>query len=226
MRKVYAQADYIAVNVSSRTPRACGNCRTRGLEGVLARSSRHAKGSAGSTPNGCLCWSRSLRTWNRGKSPRSRPLCARSESTASSPQYTTDLSALGPGWPDDRRGGLSGAPLHARSLAVVEQLRAELGSGFPIIGVGGIVDADRALATLRAGANLLQIYTGSPIGAMRSSRTCSMRSAGSRTAPRPRPDDGFMIGEDLIEQFQRDGAVRIPRLFTPSDMASSRRAST
>jgi hypothetical protein len=28
-----------------------------------------------------------------------------------------------------------------------------------------------------------------------------------------------MIGEDLIEQFQRDGAVRIPRLFTPSDMA-------
>jgi dihydroorotate dehydrogenase len=42
----------------------------------------------------------------------------------------------------------------------VEQLRAELGSGFPIIGVGGIVDADRALAMLRAGANLLQIYTG------------------------------------------------------------------
>ncbi len=73
---------------------------------------------------------------------------------------TTDLSALGPGWPDDRRGGLSGAPLHARSLAVVGQLRAELGSGFPIIGVGGIVDADRAFAMLRAGANLLQIYTG------------------------------------------------------------------
>jgi len=73
---------------------------------------------------------------------------------------TTDLSSLGPAWPSDHRGGLSGVPLHARSLAVVRQLRAELGSGFPIIGVGGIVDADRALDMLRAGANLLQIYTG------------------------------------------------------------------
>ena len=30
----------------------------------------------------------------------------------------------------------------------------------PIIGVGGIVDAERALASLRAGADLIQIYTG------------------------------------------------------------------
>jgi dihydroorotate dehydrogenase len=73
---------------------------------------------------------------------------------------TTDLSVLGPGWPADRRGGLSGAPLHARSVAVIEQLRAELGKSFPIIGVGGIVDGDRAAATLRAGADLLQVYTG------------------------------------------------------------------
>ena len=32
--------------------------------------------------------------------------------------------------------------------------------GFPIVGVGGIVSADHAQATLRAGANLIQIYTG------------------------------------------------------------------
>jgi dihydroorotate dehydrogenase len=73
---------------------------------------------------------------------------------------TTDLSPLGPGWPSEQRGGLSGAPLHARSVAVISQFRAELGGSFPIIGVGGIVDADRALATLRAGANLIQVYTG------------------------------------------------------------------
>jgi dihydroorotate dehydrogenase len=46
------------------------------------------------------------------------------------------------------------------SLRVISQLRAELGPGFPIIGVGGIVSADHALATLRAGANLIQVYTG------------------------------------------------------------------
>ncbi len=73
---------------------------------------------------------------------------------------TTDLTCLGPEWPADRRGGLSGAPLHARSVAVIAQLRAALGAGFPIIGVGGIVDAGRASATLHAGADLLQIYTG------------------------------------------------------------------
>jgi dihydroorotate dehydrogenase len=42
----------------------------------------------------------------------------------------------------------------------VRQLRAELGPTFPIIGVGGIVNAEHALATLDAGANLIQIYTG------------------------------------------------------------------
>ena len=52
------------------------------------------------------------------------------------------------------------SPLHARSVAVIRQLRAELGGGFPIIGVGGIVDGERAAATLQAGADLLQIYTG------------------------------------------------------------------
>jgi dihydroorotate dehydrogenase len=55
---------------------------------------------------------------------------------------------------------LSGPPLHALSLSVIGQLRAALGASFPIIGVGGIVDVEHALATLRAGATLLQVYTG------------------------------------------------------------------
>jgi dihydroorotate dehydrogenase len=73
---------------------------------------------------------------------------------------TTDLSPLGTDWPVEQRGGLSGAPLHARSVAVIAQLRAELGAGFPIVGVGGITDGARALQTLRAGADLVQVYTG------------------------------------------------------------------
>jgi dihydroorotate dehydrogenase len=35
-----------------------------------------------------------------------------------------------------------------------------LGHDFPLIGVGGIVSANHARATLHAGANLIQIYTG------------------------------------------------------------------
>jgi dihydroorotate dehydrogenase len=50
--------------------------------------------------------------------------------------------------------------LHERSLKIIAQLRAQLGPAFPIVGVGGILNAAGALATLRAGADLLQIYTG------------------------------------------------------------------
>jgi dihydroorotate dehydrogenase len=57
-------------------------------------------------------------------------------------------------------GGLSGAPLREASNRVVGLLRAELGKGFPIIGVGGILSAEDAVEKIRAGADVVQIYTG------------------------------------------------------------------
>ncbi|HWM66541.1 MAG TPA: quinone-dependent dihydroorotate dehydrogenase [Steroidobacteraceae bacterium] len=57
-------------------------------------------------------------------------------------------------------GGLSGRPLHSRSVAVLRSLRATMGPGFPIIGVGGIVSPEAGMATRDAGADLLQLYTG------------------------------------------------------------------
>ncbi|MET0508096.1 MAG: quinone-dependent dihydroorotate dehydrogenase [Burkholderiaceae bacterium] len=57
-------------------------------------------------------------------------------------------------------GGLSGAPVRERALRVIAALRAALPTGFPIIGVGGIVTADDALACRAAGADLVQLYTG------------------------------------------------------------------
>jgi len=57
-------------------------------------------------------------------------------------------------------GGLSGAPVRAASNAVIRQLRTALGKGFPIIGVGGVMSAEDAVAKIRAGADVVQIYTG------------------------------------------------------------------
>ncbi len=57
-------------------------------------------------------------------------------------------------------GGLSGAPVLEASNRVIGQLRAALGQGFPIIGVGGILSAQDALGKIRAGADVVQIYTG------------------------------------------------------------------
>ena len=60
----------------------------------------------------------------------------------------------------EETGGLSGAPVLAASNRVITQLRAALGSGFPIIGVGGILSADDAVSKIRAGADVVQVYTG------------------------------------------------------------------
>jgi dihydroorotate dehydrogenase len=57
-------------------------------------------------------------------------------------------------------GGLSGAPVFEASNRVIAQLRAALGPGYPIIGVGGVLSAEAALAKLKAGADVVQIYTG------------------------------------------------------------------
>jgi dihydroorotate dehydrogenase len=57
-------------------------------------------------------------------------------------------------------GGLSGAPVFAASNRVIAQLRAALGTAFPIIGVGGVMCGADACAKRAAGADLVQLYTG------------------------------------------------------------------
>lgn len=60
----------------------------------------------------------------------------------------------------EETGGLSGAPVYEASNRVIAQLRSALGQGFPIIGVGGILSAEDAIGKIRAGADVVQIYTG------------------------------------------------------------------
>ena len=60
----------------------------------------------------------------------------------------------------DEAGGLSGAPVLDASNRVIAQLRAALGKDFPIIGVGGIMSGADAVSKIRAGADVVQIYTG------------------------------------------------------------------
>jgi dihydroorotate dehydrogenase len=57
-------------------------------------------------------------------------------------------------------GGLSGAPLRERSLAVVRFLGRQIQGRMALIGVGGISSGDDALAMLAAGATMVQVYTG------------------------------------------------------------------
>lgn len=57
-------------------------------------------------------------------------------------------------------GGLSGKPISKRSTEVIHYLHEKSNGEIPIIGVGGIFTAEDAIEKLRAGATLVQLYTG------------------------------------------------------------------
>ena len=60
----------------------------------------------------------------------------------------------------DESGGLSGAPLKAKATQVVASLTRALAGAVPVIGVGGILTGDDAREKIDAGASLVQLYTG------------------------------------------------------------------
>ncbi len=57
-------------------------------------------------------------------------------------------------------GGLSGAPVFQKSTAVLKKLSVALAGELPIIGVGGIMGGEDAVEKIRAGASLVQLYSG------------------------------------------------------------------
>lgn len=73
---------------------------------------------------------------------------------------TLDKSAVAKIEYGTEQGGLSGQPLAKRSTEVIHLFHQHLGNRIPIIGVGGIISGQDALAKLQAGASLVQIYTG------------------------------------------------------------------
>ncbi|MEL6785994.1 MAG: quinone-dependent dihydroorotate dehydrogenase [Cyanobacteria bacterium J06607_15] len=60
----------------------------------------------------------------------------------------------------DEAGGVSGLPVRQRSTEVIRFIYQETGGKLPIIGVGGIFNADDAWDKIIAGASILQVYTG------------------------------------------------------------------
>jgi len=59
-----------------------------------------------------------------------------------------------------QKGGLSGAPVREKSTQVIKFLHEKSNGTIPIIGVGGIMSPEDALDKIKAGASLIQLYTG------------------------------------------------------------------
>jgi dihydroorotate dehydrogenase len=85
-------------------------------------------------------------------------------------------------------GGLSGPPLRARARQIVRRVRARLGRSVVVVGVGGVESAVDALKLIRAGADLVQLYTGFVYGG---------------------PGTPARIARDISEALARDGVASV-----------------
>jgi dihydroorotate dehydrogenase len=162
MRAVYPHADYLAVNVSS--PNTPGLRELQGgryvgqlLAGIDAENEALAK-QHGLPPRPWLVKIAPDLSWGELDE-----ILAASETAGASGVIATNTTISREGVSGNRAGetgGLSGCPLRERSLEVVDYVRRHAREPLTIIGVGGIRTAADVHAQLRAGADLVQIYTG------------------------------------------------------------------
>ena len=60
----------------------------------------------------------------------------------------------------NQKGGLSGKPISKKSTNIIKFLHEKSNGSIPIIGVGGIMNPDDAIEKIKAGATLIQLYSG------------------------------------------------------------------
>ncbi|HEY9712907.1 MAG TPA: quinone-dependent dihydroorotate dehydrogenase, partial [Chroococcales cyanobacterium] len=72
----------------------------------------------------------------------------------------TTVNRVGVNLPKPIEGGLSGRPLFNQSTEVLRHLRRQTRGQMTLIGVGGVLSPEDAYKKIRAGASLVQVYTG------------------------------------------------------------------
>lgn len=161
MQAVYAQADYLAVNISS--PNTPGLRELQGgnylahLLQALQRENRRLGQQMGKRPRPLLVKIAPDLSW----AELDQILTAVQDSEVDGLIATnTTLSRDGvSGRLAEEAGGLSGRPLSQRSTEIIRYIARQGNGRWPIIGVGGISSAADIQAKLDAGASLVQLYT-------------------------------------------------------------------
>lgn len=164
LRALHGLADYLVVNVSSPNTPGLRDLQAEAqlapLLAALQAENRRLADAAGGAPRPLLL---KIAPDLADEALPSIVALARAHDLAGliATNTTIDRGALPAGHPlAGEPGGLSGAPLRARSTAVVRALYRIAGPGLPIVGVGGIASGADAYEKIRAGAALVQAYTG------------------------------------------------------------------
>jgi len=162
MRMVYGVADYIAVNVSSPNTAGLRDWQAAAaldeLLGALAAERERLAVEYGKAVPLALKLAPDLGAEDLAAAAAT---VARHPVAAVIATNTTIERGAVAGLPHGQeKGGLSGAPLRKQSTRMVEELRRLLPASVALVGVGGIFSAADAREKIRAGADLVQIYTG------------------------------------------------------------------
>jgi dihydroorotate dehydrogenase len=183
VRKMAPVARYLTVNISSPNTPGLRNLQAGGELLELLASVREARGHRG--PPVFLKVAPDLDSGDHDRIVRAAfdsgiDALIVSNTTISRPPLRSSHSG--------ETGGLSGAPLKSIALEALRQFRSASGGELPLIGVGGIENADDAWERITAGASLVQLYS-------------AMVYEG--------PGIGMRIARGLAERLQREGMSNI-----------------
>ena len=162
MRMVYGVADYIAVNISSPNTAGLRDLQSAPaldalLSALTAESERLASEHGKRVP---LAVKLAPDLGADDLAEAARVISGHAVAAVIATNTTTDHTSVA-GLPHSgERGGLSGTPLAKASTRVLAALRELLPAHVALIGVGGISSAADAREKIKAGADLVQVYTG------------------------------------------------------------------
>jgi dihydroorotate dehydrogenase len=160
-KQVYAQADYVALNISSPNTLNLRQLQARDyIEALLKQVTAVRDAVASPASRRVPVLVKIAPDLNEGEVD---DVLGAIELAGIDGIIATNTTIAREGIPEryrDLTGGLSGRPLTRRALEVVSSIHRKTGGRLPIIGVGGVMDAADALAMLQAGAALVQVYTG------------------------------------------------------------------
>ena len=158
VRRFASVASYLTVNISS--PNTPGLRNLQGREQLAELLSRVAAARAASARPGIAIFLKIAPDLHEGDLDDVAAAVS-SHGIDGVIISNTTLSRAGlTGAQSSEAGGLSGRPLFSRSTAMLARMRQRLGPHAVLIGVGGVDSAETAAEKIRAGADLVQLYTG------------------------------------------------------------------
>lgn len=162
MRAVYGVADYIAVNISSPNTAGLRDLQAASaLDDLLSALSEESEGlRVRHDKRVPLAVKLAPDLSSEDLASAARVISGHSVSAVIATNTTLDRTAVTGLAHAEEKGGLSGAPLRATSTRIIATLRELLPSRISLIGVGGIFGTEDAREKIKAGADLVQVYTG------------------------------------------------------------------